>query len=91
MESLSFAGPVNCSKHYCLPPLSRFNLPQILSLIEQEKYFVLHAPRQTGKTSCLLALMEYLNQEGKYLALYSNLEAAQGARGRTLEEQCARF
>lgn len=80
MRFFNTAGPVNCSKHYCLPPLSRFNLPQILSLIEQEKYFVLHAPRQTGKTSCLLALMEYLNREGKYLALYANLEAAQGAR-----------
>jgi hypothetical protein len=80
MRFFNTAGPVNCSKHYCLPPLSRFNLPQILGLIEQEKYFVLHAPRQTGKTSCLLTLMEYLNREGKYRALYANLEAAQGAR-----------
>ncbi|MCX6672554.1 MAG: ATP-binding protein, partial [Methanothrix sp.] len=80
MRFFNTAGPVNSSKHYCLPPLSRFNLPQILGLIEQEKYFVLHAPRQTGKTSCLLALMEYLNREGKYRALYANLEAAQGAR-----------
>ena len=61
-------------------PLTRFNLPQILGLIEQKKYFVLRAPRQTGKTSCLLALMEYLNREGEYRALYANLEAAQGAR-----------
>ena len=28
-----------------------------------EKYFVLHAPRQTGKTSCLLALMNYLKEK----------------------------
>jgi len=80
MRFFNTAGPVNCSKHYCLPPLSRFNLPQILELIEQEKYFVLHAPRQTGKTTCLLALMEYLNREGRYRALYANFEAAQGAR-----------
>ncbi len=80
MRFFNTAGPVNCNRHYCLPPLSRFNLPQILELIEQEKYFVLHAPRQTGKTSCLLALMEYLNREGKYRALYANFEAAQGAR-----------
>ena len=80
MRFFNTAGPVNCQDHYCLPPLSRFNLPQILGLIEQKKYFVLHAPRQTGKTTCLLALMEYLNREGKYRALYANLEAAQGAR-----------
>ncbi|MCX6674742.1 MAG: hypothetical protein NTY37_13300 [Methanothrix sp.] len=80
MRFFNTAGPVNFADHYCLPPLSRFNLPQILGLIEQKKYFVLHAPRQTGKTSCLLALMEYLNREGRYRALYANLEAAQGAR-----------
>ena len=73
-------GPVNCGKHYCLPPLERFHLEEILSLIDQEKYFVLHAPRQTGKTSCLLALMEYLNQQGTYSCLYVTVEAAQAAR-----------
>jgi hypothetical protein len=80
MRFFNTAGPVNCDKHYCLPPLSRFNLAEILGLIEQEKYFVLHAPRQTGKTTCLLALMDRLNREGRYRALYANLEAAQGAR-----------
>jgi type II secretory pathway predicted ATPase ExeA len=49
-------------------------------LIEQKKYFVLHAPRQTGKTSCLLALIEYLNRQGHYRALYINVEAGQAAR-----------
>jgi len=28
-------------------------------------------PRQTGKTSCLLALMKKLNEEGNYTALYA--------------------
>ncbi len=49
-------------------------------MIEQKKYFILHAPRQTGKTSCMLALMHHLNKEGKYTCLYMNVEAAQGAR-----------
>ncbi len=73
------AGPVNCQKHYCLPPLERFNLQKILSLIEQEKYFVLHAPRQTGKTSSLQALRDELNREDKYHCLYINVELAQAA------------
>ena len=80
MRFFNTAGPVNCEKHYCLPPLQRFDLSDIESLIGQEKYFVLHAPRQTGKTSCLLALMDHLNQQGKYKALYCNVEAAQAAR-----------
>ena len=46
--------------------MERFNLEDILSLIEQEKYFVLHAPRQMGKTSCMPALMKHLNKSGKY-------------------------
>lgn len=74
------AGTVQCQDHYCIPPLSRFNLSDILLLIAQKKYFVLRAPRQTGKTSCLLALQDYLNREGNYHCVYSNVEMAQTAR-----------
>jgi hypothetical protein len=80
MRFFNTAGPVNCQDHYCLPPLSRFNLEEMLTLIAQKKYFVLHAPRQTGKTSCLLALMDYLNTQGTYKVLYVNVENAQAAR-----------
>ena len=49
-------------------------------MIRQEKYFVLHAPRQTGKTSALLALMNHLNASGEYRCVYVNVELAQAAR-----------
>ncbi|MCK4763503.1 MAG: ATP-binding protein [Candidatus Aminicenantes bacterium] len=75
------AGPIKKEMHYCIDPLTRFDLKEILSLIDAEKYFVLHAPRQTGKTSYLLALMDYLNRQGTYKCLYTNVEAAQAARG----------
>lgn len=80
MRFFNTAGPVDNKKHYCLSPLDRFNLPEILSLIDQEKYFILHAPRQTGKTTCMLALSDYLNQSGGYVCLYVNVESAQTAR-----------
>ena len=80
MRFFNTEGPVNCRKHYCLSPLDRFDLTEILDLIAAEKYFLLHAPRQTGKTSCLLALMEYLHEQGTYRALYANIEGAQAAR-----------
>lgn len=80
MKFFNTAGPVDCADHYCLPPLERFDFNELLYLIENKKYFVLHAPRQTGKTSCLLALMKYLNEEGKYNCLYFNVEKAQSAR-----------
>lgn len=80
MRFFNTAGPVRSEDHYCVPPLSRLNLEEILTLIEQKKYFVLHAPRQVGKTSYLLALMDYLNQMGTYRCLYVNVEIAQTAR-----------
>jgi hypothetical protein len=80
MRFFNTAGPVRCGEHYCLPPLGRLDLTEILSLIAQKKYFVLHAPRQTGKTSCLLALMDHLNATGSYRCLYFNVESAQAAR-----------
>ncbi|MBB1125187.1 AAA-like domain-containing protein [Thiospirillum jenense] len=80
MRFFNTEGPVRADIHYYLPPLTRWNLNEIIELIHQQKYFLLHAPRQTGKTSCLLALMEYLNNDGRYRALYANLESAQAAR-----------
>jgi hypothetical protein len=80
MRFFNTAGPVNPAMHYCLDPLQRLGLPEIERLLAQQKYFVLHAPRQTGKTSCLLALMDHLNRQDSYRALYVNVEAAQAAR-----------
>jgi hypothetical protein len=85
MRYFNTSGPVICEDHYCLPPLERFDLPQINNLIDQERYFVLHAPRQVGKTSFLLALMDYLNSGSKYHCLYVNLEIGQTARGDVAE------
>ncbi len=80
MRFFTTAGPVNPAKHYSLNPLHRMDLDTLLPLIEQEKYFVLHAPRQTGKTSCLLALVQFLNGTGRYRCVYANLEIGQAAR-----------
>jgi len=49
-----------------------------MELIEQKQYFVIHAARQTGKTTLLLDLVNLLNREGKYHALYCTLESVQG-------------
>ena len=57
MRFFNTAGPVITEDHYVLDPLGRIDLDELMSLIKQKKYFVLHAPRQTGKTSMLLALM----------------------------------
>ena len=77
MRHFNTAGPVNQDNMYKIDPLNRWSLEEILDLVQQGKYFILHAPRQTGKTSCLLALRDYLNKEGKYFAAYINVEIAQ--------------
>jgi hypothetical protein len=74
------AGPINPKNHYHIDSLHRLNLEEIQLLIDSQKYFVLHAPRQTGKTSYMLALMDYLDRQGKYKSLYVNVETAQAAR-----------
>jgi hypothetical protein len=80
MRFFNTAGPVDPADHYCLPPLERLVLDDVLSLIEQKKYFVRHAPRQTGKTPCLLVLMADLNGTGRYRCVYTNAETGQATR-----------
>src|SRR6056297_1178139 len=74
------AGPIIEEDNYCIDPLKRINKDEIMELIAKKRYFILHAPRQTGKTSSLLALQEYINKEGRYKCLYVNIETAQTAR-----------
>ncbi len=38
MRFFTTEGPVNCVDHYCLPPLTRFDLDDVLALIGQKKY-----------------------------------------------------
>ena len=81
MRKFNTAGPSVLQDHYMIDPLQRMDVEDMEDLIADKRYFVLHAPRQTGKTTCLLALMKHLNQQGRYRALYVNIEAAQAARG----------
>ncbi|MEO1389814.1 MAG: ATP-binding protein [Cyanobacteria bacterium J06634_6] len=66
------AGPCKADIHYMLPPLAR--LPQLQRVIDQQGYFVLHAPRQTGKTTAMLSLAATLTEAGKYAAVMVSVE-----------------
>ncbi len=84
-------GPVVADDHYHIPPLERIDLDDVLGLVRDKKYFVLHAPRQTGKTSALLALRDLLNSggTGDYRCIYANVEAGQAARENVAEGMLA--
>jgi hypothetical protein len=80
MKFFNTSGPVNPEDHYCLPLSMRLNENELGRLIKEKKYFILHAPRQTGKTSTMLNFAKILNAEGKFTVLYVNIEGAQAAR-----------
>ena len=61
MRFFNTTGPVVPADHYCVPPLERLDLDDIRELVRNKRYFVRHAPRQTGKTSILLDLRDLLN------------------------------
>jgi hypothetical protein len=83
-------GPCRPDIHYMLPPLER--LPRMRTLVEQGRYFVLHAPRQSGKTTALFALAEELTGAGTHVAVVVSVEVARAfeepaeAEARILQE-----
>ncbi len=85
MRFFNTEGPVRPDDHYHVPPLDRVNLDEVLGLVRDKRYFVLHAPRQTGKTSALLALRDLLNTRGDHRCVYINVEPAQAARENVAE------
>ena len=82
MRFFNTEGPVVAENHYCVPPLGRLDLAAVLTLIRQKRYFVLHAPRQTGKTSVLASLRDLLNggTEGDFNCVLTSAEVGQTAR-----------
>ncbi|MCL2825321.1 MAG: ATP-binding protein, partial [Polyangiaceae bacterium] len=73
-------GPNTSTEHYCIDPFSRIDWYLIRELIEAKKFFVLHAPRQTGKTTVLEAIVDRLNREGRYDAMRFSVHSGQPAR-----------
>jgi hypothetical protein len=69
-------GPCDPADHYMLQPLAR--LPELRRLIAERRYYVIHAARQTGKTTAVRALAEELRAEGQ-IALYASLETSRHA------------
>jgi len=69
----NIAGPCRADIHYMLPAVTR--LPGVKEVIDQQAYFVLHAPRQTGKTTSMWALAQELTASGQYVSVLLSAEA----------------
>ena len=71
-------GPCNPDDHYMLPPEDRLVGAQLHRYISDKLYWVLHAPRQTGKTTFLQSWMREINAGGEAVACYVSVERCQG-------------
>lgn len=74
MRFFNTAGPCRPDIHYMVPAAAR--LPEALRIIEQQGYFVIHAPRQTGKTTTMMGLAHDLTAAGKYAAILISMQVA---------------
>ncbi|MBO0804845.1 MAG: hypothetical protein J2P25_17450 [Nocardiopsaceae bacterium] len=88
MRFFNKSGPCDPERHYMLPPEPR--LPRARHLVEEGLYFVVHAPRQTGKTTSLTALARDITAGGERAAVLFSCERARthssdiGAAGREI-------
>ena len=71
----NIAGPCVPGEHYMIPALER--LPDVARLVARKQSFVIHAARQSGKTTALMALVADINAKAEMRAVYFTLESAQ--------------
>ena len=71
----NIGGPCNPATNYMLPALAR--LPDVASLLRKGQYFTVHAPRQCGKTTAFISLVNETNKRGESVAIYCSLETVQ--------------
>ncbi len=74
MRFFNIAGPCNPQYHYMLPATARLAENHVDRLIRNQSYFVIHAPRQVGKTTAILDLARQLNASGDYVAVMVSVE-----------------
>lgn len=72
--SFNIAGPCNPGEHYMLPPERR--LGRVMRLIEDRRYFTLHAGRQTGKTTSARWMVRHYNAGDRFRAVWMDIQSA---------------
>lgn len=70
-------GSCDPDRHYMLPPEARLVRASLDRYIQDQLYWVLHAPRQSGKTTFLMSWMKKINQSKEAVACYVSVERCQ--------------
>ncbi len=78
MKTFCIAGPIIAQDNYFIP--QRLSWKLIDQYIDNKYYFLLHAPRQSGKTTAIIEYVNHVNKLGKYKALYLTTEQAHIAK-----------
>ncbi len=68
----NIAGPCVPGEHYMLSPAKRSE--HVLRLIDERKYFTIHAGHQTGKTTNARWLVNNFNEGDRYSALWVDVQ-----------------
>ena len=74
-RTFNLTGPCDPARHYMLAPQAR--LPDLLPFVDEQLYFVVHAARQTGKTTAMRAFADELRSRG-VLGVWATLEESRG-------------
>src|SRR5215210_5486465 len=80
MKFFNTAGPCRPDRNYMIPATRRLADENVAGLIEQGGYFVVHAPRQVGKTTAMIALARELTVSGKYISAVVSMEVGAGLK-----------
>ncbi|MEM7535923.1 MAG: AAA-like domain-containing protein [Chloroflexota bacterium] len=87
MKFFNTAGPCFPEDHYMLPATERLEAFEINRLIQKKQYFVVHAPRQTGKTTSMLSLARELTESGRYISVVLSMEVGTPYSNQPLEAE----
>jgi len=74
MRFFNTGGPCRPHEHYMLPATKRLEAFDVERMIKNNQYFVVHAPRQVGKTTAMQGLATELTASGKYISLVLSME-----------------
>lgn len=74
MRFFNTTGPCNPIDHYMLPATARLEELDLARLLAQKSYFILHAPRQTGKTTAMLEIARQVTAAGDYIGVLVSME-----------------
>jgi hypothetical protein len=79
-KQFSTSGHCEPERHYMIPAAER--MPDVMRLVTEGRYFAIHAPAMTGKTTLLTELAGRINGEGASLAVLCSLKQADGVFSR---------